>query len=338
MPVASDAIAHPAVSLTALAAGTAGPGADDLAGALQSSGYCYIGDLGPLLPSLDAAVSAARGFFAQPEEAKLRVCVGRSARHCGYVPFTESGLYGDETAGRRYEAFDFGLEDKPDEAAGGIASLFHGANQWPELPGFREAVYGYFLAVRAVAHSVTGALARCLGVPTERLHARMTRATSQLRLINYAGTPLPLDASDMGKHTDYEFFTLLHQTAAGLQVLDRGGRWREVPPRPGTLVMLVGNLLEVASNGRFRSTPHRVKNSAFDRLSIPFFAAFDAAAVVVPLNAPRSAWRYRPVVAGEHLLEQVTRDFAYLRQRMAEGRHALPRGLPEGNPFDPPDA
>lgn len=331
------------VSLAALEARQSLPASAEahrhLAEDLEAVGCCYLTDLGPLVARLDQAAAAARRFFALPEAEKLRSRIGLAPRHSGYVPFSESGLYADESEGRRYEAFDLGPEDAPGDSCPPAGGLFHGANLWPALPGFRETIYEYLLAVRAVSFAVTRALERLFGLAAGDLQGRMGRATSQLRLINYAGEalPAPATASDMGKHTDYEVFTLLYQTDSGLQVCDPGGSWREVPPREGTLVLLVGNLLEVLSNGRFRSTPHRVRQSAAARLSIPYFAALDFEAVVAPVNAPPGEWRYQPLVAGEHLLEQVTRDFAYLRRRLRDGTHRLPGGLPDANPFDRPE-
>ena len=54
------------------------------------------------------------------------------------------------------------------------------------------------------------------------------------------------------------------------------GQWRDVPADPGTLVVNAGDMLEMATDGHYRSTPHRVVNPAGEeasrsRLSMPLF-------------------------------------------------------------------
>lgn len=76
-------------------------------------------------------------------------------------------------------------------------------------------------------------------------------------------------------HEDINFITLLVAASApGLEVLDKEGNWHEVPHTENSIVVNIGDMLDVASNGRFRSTTHRVvnpSNSKSDRVSIPLF-------------------------------------------------------------------
>jgi isopenicillin N synthase-like dioxygenase len=68
-----------------------------------------------------------------------------------------------------------------------------------------------------------------------------------------------------------------------------------VPAEPGVLVCNVGDMLDKLTEGRYRSTPHRVRNtSGRSRLSFPFFfdPSWDAVVTPLPLtDLPAAATR-----------------------------------------------
>ena len=76
-------------------------------------------------------------------------------------------------------------------------------------------------------------------------------------------------------HEDINHITLLVAASApGLQVQDVEGRWHDVPHEENSIVVNIGDMLQLASNGRYKSTTHRVvnpENSNTDRISMPLF-------------------------------------------------------------------
>jgi len=76
-------------------------------------------------------------------------------------------------------------------------------------------------------------------------------------------------------HEDINFITLLvAATAAGLQVKDAKGNWHDVPHEENSIVVNIGDMLQLASKGFYKSTTHRVINptdSKSDRISMPLF-------------------------------------------------------------------
>lgn len=76
-------------------------------------------------------------------------------------------------------------------------------------------------------------------------------------------------------HEDINHITLLVAASApGLQVLDKAGSWHNVPHEENSIVVNIGDMMQLASGGRYKSTTHRVvnpENNREDRISMPLF-------------------------------------------------------------------
>ncbi|MBA0637209.1 hypothetical protein Godav_029936 [Gossypium davidsonii] len=84
---------------------------------------------------------------------------------------------------------------------------------------------------------------------------------------------------------------LLQDGIGGLYVkmeqdIDYGkkGDWIEIPPTPNALVINVGDMLQILSNGKYKSAEHRVHTtSTSSRVSIPIFTMPRETTKIVPL-------------------------------------------------------
>lgn len=78
-------------------------------------------------------------------------------------------------------------------------------------------------------------------------------------------------------HEDINLLTVLPASnERGLQLLTASGEWADVPSDFGSLVINVGDMLQEASGGYYRSTTHRVVNPVGEgtrrsRISLPLF-------------------------------------------------------------------
>ena len=113
-----------------------------------------------------------------------------------------------------------------------------------------------------------------LGLDGEWFHANLTADPLVLfRIFRYPPEAGVVEPNwGVAEHTDYGLLTILGQDDhGGLEVHAPTG-WIDAPPIPGTFVCNLGDMLERMTGGRYRSTPHRVRNrSGADRLSFPFF-------------------------------------------------------------------
>jgi len=251
--------------------------------------FCIVGH--GISPRLTVQLdNAAREFFDLPEASKSAIAMpvgGRAWR--GWFPL--GGEMTNEIPDRK-EGVYFGRELAVDHPRVLAATPLHGANLFPaEVPELRVAVLAWLDAMTELGHIVMSGISVGLGLPDDWLRNHFTADPTVLfRIFRYppSDAPTSVDAGEWGvaEHTDYGLLTLLLQDdCAGLQVKGRTG-WVDVPPVPGSFVCNIGDMLERMTGGRYRSTPHRVRNTGRrDRLSFPFFfdPSWDASVDPLPL-------------------------------------------------------
>lgn len=108
-----------------------------------------------------------------------------------------------------------------------------------------------------------------LGLNAYYLHDDIEKGSQVMAVNCYPSCPKPDLALGMPSHTDYGTLTILSQSHQGLEIMDHDKNWHSVPFVQGTLIVQLGDQLEVMSNGRYKSNPHRViLNDQKKRLSI----------------------------------------------------------------------
>jgi isopenicillin N synthase-like dioxygenase len=177
----------------------------------------------------------------------------------------------------------------------------------------------YFTSCETLIHHLLDALSLALNVSPPGLSHTHASSLFQLRLLHYP----PITATDLrdghrgriGAHSDFGTLTLLFQdSVGGLQVERPGetGVFVDVAPVEGTVLVNLGDLMARWSNGRWKSTVHRVglpaggaggKEVVPERFSVPFFATADMETVIEALpgcwgegkpklHEPVTAWDY----------------------------------------------
>ena len=289
--------------------------------ACKDVGFLYIHGT-QLKPELfQQLVNTAQAYFAQDENIKMQNYIGNSQNHSGYVPIGE-----EQFTANTYdlkEAYDINYDYL------GFTELrpLVGPNQWPNDPQFKTHVQNYYQHIKDIGHQLFHAFALALNLEEDYFDAHLKHAPSQLRLIHYPYNPDASDSAGIGAHTDYECFTLLFPTAEGLQVLNKDAEWMDIPLIENTLIMNIGDMMEILSNGRYFATKHRVKKVKEERYSFPLFFSCDYDYVIQPVVETDQP-KYAPLKGGEHLFNQTAQTFQYLKNRIEQGDLVLSNARP----------
>ena len=285
--------------------------ADRLGRSFEEYGFAVLADHGIPQALIERAEEQAKALFALPDATKRRYALGQGGAR-GYTPFGIETAKG-HAAHDLKEFWHVGRE----LAAGHAFRDVMADNGWPdeEVPGFREPFLELYDAFDAAGLKVLRAIARYLKVDEDYFTDTVRDGNSVMRLLHYPPQTEPTGAHiRAGAHEDINTITLLiGAEEAGLELKTRDGRWIPVSPRPGELVINIGDMLQRLTNGKLRSTPHRVINPAPDRASnarysMPFFLHFrpDFMIEALPGTVPTGEEpRWPPISSHDYLMERL---------------------------------
>lgn len=277
------------------------------------TGFAVISDHGISQQMIADSFDVTRRFFALPEDVKRRYLIPGGAGQRGYTPFGIETAKGETRADLK-EFWHVGR------------NLPHGHRLAPtmpenlsvtEIPEFDAVTYKLYQAMDDLGLRILRGIAVYLKLTPEFFRDKVEDGNSILRLLHYP--PLKPGATGLraGAHEDINVITLLlGAEEAGLQLLSRDGKWLDVDPPPGCVVVNVGDMLQRLTNHLMPSTTHRVVNpsperAAFSRYSMPFFQHFASDYLIDVLPGcvtPERPSRYPQAITADD----------YLRERLSE--------------------
>jgi isopenicillin N synthase-like dioxygenase len=261
----------------------------ELREAARRVGFFYLAGHGIEPAELTALEDAARRFFALPEADKLAVEMMNSPHFRGYTR-----LAGERTRGLAdwREQIDIGAEQPalaPSSAAPAWTRL-QGPNQWPPaLPELRPAVIRWQTAATRVLTRLLQAFALSLGQSDDAFGPLYRDDPHVLvKLIRYPGRDFTESDQGVGPHKDSGLLSLLLQDEQGGLQVETSQGWVDVAPRSDALVVNIGEILELASDGYLRATLHRVITppAGRERISAALFLGARLDATVPMLSLP----------------------------------------------------
>ena len=244
-----------------------------LGGSFERFGFAIVADHGIPADLIDRAWAETAALFALPDAEKRRYHQPGGGGARGYTPF-KTEIAKDAHHVDLKEFWHVGRE----LPAGHRHADEMAPNVWPDRPeGFRDTFVALFAAFDRAGDRLLSAIARHLGLAPDWFDPAVRDGNSVLRLLHYPPIPAEAEGVRAGAHEDINLITLLlGAEEAGLELLDRDGRWLAVKPPEGAMVVNVGDMLQRLTNHVLPSTTHRVVNPpperrGHSRYSMPFF-------------------------------------------------------------------
>jgi isopenicillin N synthase-like dioxygenase len=274
-------------------------------------GFAVVADHDLPKDMVEGALSRTKAFFALPEAVKRKYHVEGGGGQRGYTPF---GIETAKGAAHRdlKEFWHLGRDLPP----GHPYAKYMPKNLWPaEIDGFQAHLGGLYAGLDELGVRLLRAIAHYLKIGDRFFDDPVRLGNSILRLLHYP--PVPADAPGVraGAHEDINVITLLlGAEEAGLQVLDRDGRWLPINAPEGAVVCNIGDMLQRLTNNVLPSTTHRVVNPpperrGVSRYSTPFFLHFEPEyrietlpGCVTPDNPDRNP---EPITAHDYLMQRL---------------------------------
>ncbi|GMJ11344.1 hypothetical protein like AT1G55290 [Hibiscus trionum] len=157
---------------------------------------------------------------------------------------------------------------------------------WPSV--CREQVLDYMKKSEVVIKQLLQILMKGLNVnKIDETKESLLMGSMRTNLNYYPKCPNPELTVGVGRHSDVSTLTILLQDEiGGLFVRENEGEnWIHIPPIKGSLVINVGDALQILSNGRYRSVEHRVvANGSINRISVPIFVNPRPTDMIGPLS------------------------------------------------------
>jgi isopenicillin N synthase-like dioxygenase len=237
------------------------------------------------------------------------------------------GYFDDELTKNKLDwkrCFDVGAQNGSLDNEG-----MDGWNQWPSKEqhgSFETTIRTYFHEMEELSAILLRAICRSLDFEPDTLQQHFVgNHTSYLRLNYYPKCPDPSSTLAVHHHTDAGALTILYQDddVTSLQV-HKDSQWHFIPPRKGTFVINIGDMIQVWSNDKYKAPLHQVQaNASTERYSAPFFYNPSYESNVFPLVQEGEETKYKTINWGEFRVKRFAGDYADLGEEVQISHYYL---------------
>ncbi|CAI9101714.1 OLC1v1039106C1 [Oldenlandia corymbosa var. corymbosa] len=216
---------------------------DEIRRAMETWGFFQLVNHGVPAAVLADLLRSTKEFQEQPQEEKMEYY---SRDHTRKVKYYSTGdLYLTKTAQWK-DTLSFDFEDTTKME---LESL-------PQI--CREEIGVYINSLNDLKNVLSELISEALGLGSDHLESLECLKIRRLLCHYYPPCPEPDLTMGILKHSDPYFLTILLQDhIPGFQVF-HDNQWLDVPPLEGSLLINGGDMLQLITNGKFKSVEHRV--------------------------------------------------------------------------------
>jgi isopenicillin N synthase-like dioxygenase len=240
-----------------------------LSNALSNHGFFIITDHKIPHSLFNRAYEYSEKFFNLDTSVKNEYSFRENAGARGYTPFGKETALG-ETVPDLKEFWHHGpvIDDTYDERI--MKNIYVN-----EIDEFNTVFDELFNEMNTLGSQLLSSISLTLGLDVDFFNTSTSKGNSLLRLIHYP----PSNNENIYRareHADINLITLLiGANEPGLEVKDKSGNWIPVSSSYDDIVCNIGDMMQLITDKRLKSTPHRVIKYKTDemksRYSIPFF-------------------------------------------------------------------
>ena len=240
-----------------------------LSNALSNHGFFIITDHKIPHSLFNKAYEYSEKFFNLDTSVKSKYSFRESAGARGYTPFGKETALG-ETVPDLKEFWHHGpvIDDSYDERI--MKNIYVN-----EIDEFNAVFDELFNEMNSLGTQLLSSISLTLGLDANFFNISTSKGNSLLRLIHYP----PSNNENIYRareHADINLITLLiGANEPGLEVKDKSGNWIPVSSSYDDIVCNIGDMMQLITDKKLKSTPHRVIKYKTDemksRYSIPFF-------------------------------------------------------------------
>ena len=145
-----------------------------------------------------------------------------------------------------------------------------------EIKDFNKHFDSLYSEIHLIGSRVLKVIALSLGLQQDYFDSWIEKGNSLLRSIHYPPVDSYSNPHRARAHEDINLITLLiGAEEGGLEVLSKDGSWIEVAPSSDAIVCNIGDMMQLVTDKKLKSTTHRViqdkETESKPRYSIPFF-------------------------------------------------------------------
>jgi isopenicillin N synthase-like dioxygenase len=287
---------------------------DAIGQAFNETGFVTITNHGLSKELIDNLYAQVKALFALPEELKLKYEIPGLAGQRGYTSKGKETAKGFKVPDLK-EFWQIGQTVADDDP---IKDQYPDNVVVQELPEFNTVTREVYAKLEAAGKNLLRAIAVYLGLNEHYFDDKVHNGNSILRTLHYFPIEdpdaLPDDAVRAGAHEDINLITLLIGASAdGLELLTRENTWFPVKAFGEDVVVNVGDMLQRLTNGKLKSTTHRVVNPPREemknsRFSVPFFLHPKSKMDLTSLDScidEQHPKQFTDMTAGEYLDERL---------------------------------